>query len=515
MIRSSLRDGIEILATGQDIEALRRVLVVAMLGRYTNVPASGQTAPTDNSASALSILLSQLPTKPVASLTSIVKGKTGIKDARPGGFPLVVTAEARASTDHFDFEGPGVIIPTVSSTGHGDASLKRIHYQEGQYAVGSILAVLQPLDANVLSARYLHAYLSAFKEELLVSRMVGTANVSLTVAKIGTIPVPLLPIAEQRKVDVLMALCDKLEAEQADSESAHAKLVETLLGTLTQSTDATDFTAKWQRLAEHFDTLFTTESSLDALRQTILQLAVMGKIVQPDPEDEPASELLKRIAQERGQLGAKGIRKKLNETLPIEQGEQPHPLPGGWAWCRFREIATVNGRLVDSLAFPDAQQVAPDNIEKGTGRLIERRTVREAGVRGPNQRFKAGQLLYSKIRPSLSKAVIADFDGLCSADMYPLDSYIAPRFLLYQILSETFLKQVRVAENRIKMPKLNQESLNAFLVGVPPLTEQHRIVAKLDELLALCDRLKAGHADACSQQERLTETLIESALKAA
>ena len=82
------------------------------------------------------------------------------------------------------------------------------------------------------------------------------------------------------------------------------RLVATLLGTLTQSTDAADLAANWQRLAEHFDTLFTTESSLDALKQTILQLAVMGKLVPQDPNDEPASELLKRIAKERARLEA-------------------------------------------------------------------------------------------------------------------------------------------------------------------------------------------------------------------
>ena len=113
-------------------------------------------------------------------IADIDKGKTGIKDAQPGPFPLVVTAEARATCDHFDFEGPAILIPMVSSTGHGDASLKRIHYQEGQYAVGTILAVLRIRNEAEISARFVYQYLSAFKDELLVSRMVGTANVSLT-----------------------------------------------------------------------------------------------------------------------------------------------------------------------------------------------------------------------------------------------------------------------------------------------------------------------------------------------
>ena len=330
-------------------------------------------------------------------------------------------------------------------------------------------------------------------------------------------PVP--PLAEQHrivaKVDELMTLCDRLEAEQADAEAAHTRLVETLLGTLTQSTDAVELAANWQRLDEHFHTLFTTEASLDALKQTILQLAVMGKLVPQDSNDEPASELLKRIAKERTRLEADGTCKKAKPVSPVNEDEQAFKVPTGWTWARFSQVAAVNGRLVDSQDYPDAMQVAPDSIEKGTGRLITRRTVREAGIRGPNQQFQAGQLLYSKIRPSLSKAVIVNFDGLCSADMYPLDAYIEPRFLLNQILSEVFLEQVRVAENRVKMPKLNQESLNVFLVCIPPLAEQHRIIAKVDELMALCDRLKADLAESRKRQERLAATLIDAALQAA
>ncbi|WP_372166343.1 hypothetical protein [Xanthomonas axonopodis] len=106
------------------------------------------------------------------------------------------------------------------------------------------------------------------------------------------------PLPEQHrivaKVDELMALCDRLEVRQADADSAHAQLVQALLGSLTQARDAEDFAQSWQRLEEHFHTLFTTESSIDALKQILLQLAVMGKLVPQDPDDEPVSELLGR-----------------------------------------------------------------------------------------------------------------------------------------------------------------------------------------------------------------------------
>ncbi|RRV07700.1 restriction endonuclease subunit S [Stutzerimonas xanthomarina] len=343
---------------------------------------------------------------------------------------------------------------------------------------------------------------------------VGISNMSSKA--LASIPMPVPPLAEQHrivaKVDELMALCDRLEAQQADAESAHAQLVQALLGSLTQATDAEDFAASWQRLAEHFHTLFTTESSIDALKQTLLQLAVMGKLVPQDPSDEPANELLKKITEEKARLVTEGELKKQKPLEEVRDDEALFELPSNWAWARFGNVCAIKGELVRPEDFPSLRQVAPDCIEKGTGRLTDNRTVKDSGVKGPNSRFFSGQIVYSKIRPSLSKAVLVDFDGLCSADMYPIDAFINPEFLLKEILSEVFLEQVRVAENRIKMPKLNQESLTGFVLPIPPLPEQHRIVAKVDQLMALCDQLKTRLTQARQLNEQLATALVEQAV---
>jgi type I restriction enzyme S subunit len=270
-------------------------------------------------------------------------------------------------------------------------------------------------------------------------------------------------------------------------------------------------TAAWM---ENLELLAEAPDGIKKLRELILELAVRGKLVPQDPSDEPASELLKRIAAEKARLVKEGKIKKQKPLAEIGEEEKPFELPVGWEWTRFGSVCAIRGELVRPEDFPDLRQVAPDCIEKGTGHLTESRTVKESGVKGPNSRFFAGQLLYSKIRPSLSKAVLVDFDGLCSADMYPLDSFIDPVFLLKEILSEIFLEQVRVAENRIKMPKLNQDSLSSFVLPIPPLAEQHRIVAKVDELMTLCDRLEARQADAQHAHARLVQALLDSLTQA-
>jgi type I restriction enzyme S subunit len=182
--------------------------------------------------------------------------------------------------------------------------------------------------------------LNASGEIDLYRKGVGISNMSGKA--LASIPFPVPPLAEQHrivaKVDELMALCDRLEAEQADAGAAHARLVATLLGTLTQSTDAAELAANWQRLAEHFDTLFTTEASLDALKQTILQLAVMGKLVPQDPNDEPASELLNQIDVARRKLYSEKKIPKPKDLPSLRDLELPFILPDNWAWSVLGQL---------------------------------------------------------------------------------------------------------------------------------------------------------------------------------
>ncbi|GJB65304.1 restriction endonuclease subunit S [Aeromonas caviae] len=167
----------------------------------------------------------------------------------------------------------------------------------------------------------------------------GTTVHTLTIVRANAIKIPIPPAEEQlrivAKVGELMALCDQLEQCSESQLSAHQTLVETLLATLTDSTDADKLAQNWARLSTHFDTLFTTEASIDALKQTILQLAVMGKLVSQDPSDEPASALLERIAAEKALLVKEKKIKKEKPLPEISENEKPFELPKGWEWCRL------------------------------------------------------------------------------------------------------------------------------------------------------------------------------------
>ena len=231
-----------------------------------------------------------------------------------------------------------------------------------------------------------------------------------------------------------------------------------------------------------------------------------------DPRDEPASELLKGIQAENPQLIETGEIKREQPVCSLSDEEMPFAVPATWEWARFLEIASIQSNLVKPDQFPDHPHIAPDNIEGRTGRLLAYQTIRESKVFSAKHRFFPGQIVYSKIRPNLAKATLVDFEGLCSADMYPIRSFIDRAFLLKFMLSEAFVQQSIQEANRVAMPKINQESLSKILIAVPPLAEQHRIVAKVDELMSLCDRLEGQLTTGQTESRQLLEATLQEAL---
>lgn len=165
-------------------------------------------------------------------------------------------------------------------------------------------------------------------------------------------------------------------------------------------------------------------------------------------------------------------------------------IPSNWQLIKFKFCATVKPNLVSPENYLDYLQIAPDCIEKNSCKLIMQKTVRDAGVISENHLFHKGQILYSKIRPTLNKVIIAPSDGLCSADMYPIETTNNPQFLVYVMLSSYFSSQVGlVVSTRVKMPKINQNELNNIWIALPPLMEQNQIADYLSKKCTAIDHL--------------------------
>jgi type I restriction enzyme, S subunit len=187
-------------------------------------------------------------------------------------------------------------------------------------------------------------------------------------------------------------------------------------------------------------------------------------------------------------------------------------LPGGWAWAQFREVALIASDLVNPASWPNARHVAPNHIESGTGRLTGVSTVAADGVTSPKHRFREGQLLYSKIRPYLAKAVVAPYSGLCSADMYPIDSLVDSRYLLHWMLSDDFTAFAAAHQGRSVLPKINQLALNTLPVPVAPVDEQRRIVAAIEEVFSKLDAGEAGLRTVRQLLKRMRVTILAAAV---
>ena len=186
-------------------------------------------------------------------------------------------------------------------------------------------------------------------------------------------------------------------------------------------------------------------------------------------------------------------------------------IPVNWTIQRFARVAEVKSNLVSPDNYLEYPQISPENIEKDSGKLLlPCRTVAEVGVISGNHLFYKGQILYSKIRPKLNKVCIAPFDGLCSADMYPIESKNDTRYIMYCILSNGFLQQVSmITENRVKMPKINQVELSKVLVAIPEtIAEQKEIADYLDAKCTEIDGLIAKKEQLVKELEGYKKSLI-------
>ncbi|HED3855290.1 restriction endonuclease subunit S [Enterobacter soli] len=339
--------------------------------------------------------------------------------------------------------------------------------------------------------------------------------------------VELTAIAEQsrivNKVDELMSFCDQLEQQSLTSLDAHQQLVETLLATLADSQNAEVLAENWARISQHFDTLFTTEASIEVLKQTILQLAVMGKLVPQDPDDEPASELLKRIEQEKTQLVKEGKIKKQKPLPPISDEEKPFELPVGWVWCRLANIAYVfSGSTFKSEDFNNesgAKCIKITNV--GVNDFAHTNDYLPVDFLNiySDSLVRCDDLLLAMTRPYISdglKVCVCPnlYDrSLLNQRVCAIRPYHKSSFYYKYMSSETVLNIYQSRFNNSGLqPNLKMNDITELLIPVPPTAEQDRIITTIEMMSEICNQLKSSLQSAQQTQLHLADALTEAAL---
>ncbi|MBW4965094.1 restriction endonuclease subunit S [Pseudoalteromonas sp. CR1] len=386
-----------------------------------------------------------------------------------------------------------------------------------------------------LDKNFSKLFLAAISERIKASGN-GIAMIHMTKERMEKVIHPLPPIEEQQrivaKVDELMNLCDVLEAQTENSIAAHQTLVEVLLEALLKAPEqgatpeqaTTQFQQNWQRLSEHFDTLFTTTASIDTLKQTILQLAVMGKLVPQNPNDEPAAKLLERIAAEKAQL-IKDKKIKKQKPLPeITDEEKPFELPKGWEWVNLGELVTIRGgkRLPKGQVL--SRQVTPyiyirvSDMRNGSIREDDLHYITEdVQSQISNYIITTDDLYMTIVGATIGKCGLIPirFNGMNltenAARLTPfigVDKYYLFKYLDSDFAQEQFFDKTK----QVGVQKMALNRLSTTKVPLPSVEEQRRIVTKVDELMALCDQLKASLTDAQTTKLHLTDAIVEQAL---
>lgn len=379
-----------------------------------------------------------------------------------------------------------------------------------------------------LSNQYLLIFLKASKK-VFTAMGAGGAQPNISKEKIVATLFALPPLNEQlrivKKVEQLMSLCDQLEQQSLTSLDAHQQLVETLLETLTDSQNAEELAENWARISEHFDTLFTTEASVDALKQTILQLAVMGKLVPQDPNDEPASELLKRIAQEKAQLVKEGKIKKQKPLPPISDEEKPFELPEGWEWCLFEDIIDIQsgitkGRNLSNRTLVKVPYLRVANVQRGYLDLTEIKQIEIPIEEKEKYQVVKGDLLITEGD---------DWDTVGRTTVWCHDWYIANQnhvfkgrnigqdvdpYWLETYMNSPFSRQyfANASKQTTNLASINKTQLRGCPVAIPPSSEAKKIMSKLHIFYKLCEELKNHIQSAQQTQLHLADALTDAAV---
>ncbi|SET86597.1 type I restriction enzyme, S subunit [Marinobacter segnicrescens] len=376
-----------------------------------------------------------------------------------------------------------------------------------------------------ISNRFLLLLLKAYRSRF-IAMGAGGAQPNISREKIIATVIGLPPEEEQhrivQKVDELMALCDRLEQQTSDQLEAHETLVDTLLGTLTQSENATELADNWARLAAHFDTLFTTEQSIDKLKQTILQLAVMGQLVEQLPSDGNSSALLKEIADEKKRLTETGVLKRKKRSSTQTAGEF-FSVPPSWAWTTTNDICTqiTDGehntpeRTADPFAIPLA---TAKNVRDGYIDLAETDFVPHCVAAACWNRCKpeVGDILMVSVGATLGRLALVRHPQ----EMVLVRSVTLLRpikvlgdYLAIYLRAPTTQSWIWQNVRQSAQPCLYLSRSSSIPVSVPPLLEQHRIVQKVDELMALCDRLKERLYQASETRCQIAEAVTDGVLR--
>jgi len=350
------------------------------------------------------------------------------------------------------------------------------------------------------------------------ARMTGSAGQKRVPTPLfAGLELPLPPISEQyrivAKIDELMARCDELEKLRTAQQGARLTVHATAIKQLLNIAEPGQYQRAQTFLAKHFGELYTVKENVAELRKAILQLAVMGKLVPQNPDDQPASELLKEIEAEKQRLVKEGKIKKPKPLPPVMEEEKPYSLPQGWEWVRLGEIGiwksgSTPNRSNSNFYNGSIPWVKSGEVKKGRIRQTEEKITQIALNQCSLHINEVGSVLVAMYGANIGEVGILEIEAATNQAVCACKTYASfdEHYLVYLItsLKPYFLSQGAGAAQ----PNISREKIIGTVFPLPPVNEQHRIVAKIEKLMALCDSLEQQIDANTSKRAELLSALI-------
>ncbi|UIK18565.1 restriction endonuclease subunit S [Rhizobium leguminosarum] len=390
-------------------------------------------------------------------------------------------------------------------------------------AFGAFMAIFRsPING------YLHLFVSSPTFRQAIDEVNTNTINQLTQGNLKSTLVSLPPLAEQHrivaKVDELMALCDQLEAARAAREATRDRLAAASLARL-NTPDVETFADDAHFALDALPALTARPDQIKQLRQTILNLAVRGKLVPQDPKDEPAEELLKRIAEERDELVKSKVIRRDGLLDPVLATEHPFAIPATWSWARIGDVVHFTQYGTSQKSHPSEKGVpvlTMGNVQDGRVVWSNEKRIPEDSSDLPDLYLRKYDLLYNRT----NSAELVGKTGIYIGEdrkrtfasylirLRPSLRWSAPHFINLAMNTSVFRETqiVPLIKKQTGQANVNGSALKNMLVPLPPLAEQHRIIAKVDELTSLCDRLETSLTTADDTRRELLDALLAKAL---
>ncbi|MBU6951957.1 restriction endonuclease subunit S [Hahella sp. HN01] len=269
-----------------------------------------------------------------------------------------------------------------------------------------------------------------------------------------------------------------------------------------------------QQFLAEFGHIANALNGIVKLRELVLQLAISGRLVEQNSNDISSDELISVNKRNKRELIEKKLLKRTADPRSIQKKEQPWELPEKWTWVRLGAVTNYGDapKVEFKDVTPDTWVLELEDIEKSSSKLLKKVFAHERKFKSTKNGFPIGAVLYGKLRPYLDKVLIADTEGVCSTEISPISFYenINAYYLRWYLKSPFFISYANGSTYGMNLPRLGTDSAREALFPFPPLEEQSRIVAKVDELMALCDQLEAQQQKRRTLQNHLRQATLQA-----